>query len=133
MQNMRTAKTHLELGPLQRQVMDFVWAHPGCTVRECRDELAQGGKDHAYTTIQTVFDALHRKRLLSRRRIKNAFHYTPLRTRQNLLNVMFRELLARLGMSQQPVASSLVDALEGGDGDELRALIDELKARGHIN
>jgi len=127
------ANTKMDLGPLQRQVMDYVWTHPGCTVRDCRDELAQSGKDHAYTTIQTVFDALHRKRLLSRRRVKNAFHYTPLKTREGLLSVMLRELLARLGMTQQPVASSLVDALEGGDGEELRALIDELKARGHIS
>lgn len=125
--------TKMELGPLQQTVMDYVWAHPRCSVRECRDALAeQLGRDHAYTTIQTVFDALHRKRLLSRRRTKNAFHYTPLKSRTGLLSVMFRDIMARLGMSQQPVASSLVDALEDGDGAELRALIDELKARGHI-
>jgi hypothetical protein len=35
-------------------------------------------------------------------------------------------------MAPQPVASSLVDALETGGGEELRALVEELKARGYV-
>ena len=54
------SKTATELGPLQQAVMEYAWEHPGCSVRDCRDALAQAqGKEHAYTTIQTVFDALH--------------------------------------------------------------------------
>jgi predicted transcriptional regulator len=127
------SKTMQELGPLQQAVMDFVWEHPGCNVRDCRDALAQAqGKDHAYTTIQTVFDALHRKRLLSRRRNKNAYHYTARQSRADWLATRLHAMLARFGLSPQPVASSLVDALEVGDGEELQALVAELKARGYV-
>jgi predicted transcriptional regulator len=126
-------KTLIELGPLQQAVMDYAWEHPGCTVRDCRDALAQTqDKEHAYTTIQTVFDALHAKRLLSRRRIKNAFHYTARESRGAFVADRLHALLARLGMAPQPVASSLVDALETGGGEELRALVAELKARGYV-
>lgn len=122
-----------ELGPLQQAVMDYVWEHPGCTVRDCRDALSQlHEKEHAYTTIQTVFDALHRKRMLARRRNKNAFHYTAKQTRGDLLSARLRNMLERLGLTPQPVASSLVDALEGGDREELQALVAELKARGYV-
>jgi predicted transcriptional regulator len=127
------SKSQSELGPLQQAVMEYAWEHPGCSVRDCRDALALvQGKEHAYTTIQTVFDALHAKRLLTRRRAKNAFHYTARKSRGDFLLSRFQELLARLGMAPQPVASSLIDALETGDGEELRALVAELKARGYV-
>jgi predicted transcriptional regulator len=119
-----------ELGPLQRDVLAFIWEHSSCTVRDCRDSLAAGGREYAYTTIQTVFDALHRKRLVHRRRAKNAYRYEAAKSREGLLAQGMRELLARFS-SPEPVASSLVDALEG-DPDEIQALIKELKERGHI-
>ena len=122
----------VELGPLQREVLGYVWEHARCTVRECREALAAGGRDLAYTTVQTVFDVLHRKRLVSRRRAGNAYHYLARETREGLLARLVRDLLARFGGEPQPVASSLVDALEDGDGARLQALIEELKQRGHL-
>lgn len=128
------SKTTIELGPLQQAVMEYVWEHSGCSVRDCRDALAQAqGREHAYTTIQTVFDALHAKRLLARRRNKNAFHYTARKSRGDFFLSRLQELLLRLGMAPQPVASSLVDALETSGGEELRALVAELKARGYVD
>jgi predicted transcriptional regulator len=122
-----------QLGPLQREVLAHVWQHPQCTVRECLDALnARGGKQYAYTTIQTVFDALHRKRMLSRRRTKVAYHYTARQTRSALLVERLRELFSRFVGEPQPVASSLVEALEESAPEQLKELIDELKERGHI-
>lgn len=126
-------KTVNDLGPLQQAVMEYAWEHPGCSVRDCRDALALAqGKEHAYTTIQTVFDALYAKRLLSRRRAKNAYHYTARKSRGDLFMAKLQDLLARLRMAPQPVASSLVDALKDSGGEELQALIAELKARGYV-
>jgi predicted transcriptional regulator len=121
------------LGPLQREVLDYVWEHSGCTVRACRDHIEAGtGKAYAYTTIQTVFDTLHRKRLLSRRRTKNAFHYTAVRSRESLFSQALKDLLTRFGTSIEPVASCLVEALEEAEPGELEALIAELKSRGLV-
>lgn len=121
-----------DLGPLQREVLSFIWEHPNCCVRDCRDHFfCAANREYAYTTIQTVFDALHRKRLVARKRAKNAYRYTAAKTRSGLLSQGFQELLARFG-GATPVASSLVDALEDGDHGDLQALIEELRERGHI-
>ena len=51
----------LQLGPLQRRVLEYVWDHPGCTARDCVDAInGLDGKQYAYTTIKTVFDVLHK-------------------------------------------------------------------------
>lgn len=120
------------LGPLQQQVLDFVWDSPNCSVRDCLDQLNQSGHTYAYTTIQTVFDVLHRKQLVSRRRRKNAYIYQARQSRTGMLAKRLKDLLARFHGSPAPVASSLVDALEAGDEDELAAVVAELKARGHL-
>ena len=121
------------LGPLQRQVIEFVWGHPNCTVRECVDWLnASSEKQHAYTTIQTVFDALHRKKLVARRRKKNAYYYAARKSKTGLLGELLQELFSKFGGEPGPVASSLVDSLQDSDPAQLAALIDELKKRGHI-
>ena len=121
-----------ELGPLQQQVLDYAWEHEGCTVRQCLDEMVPiGNKKYAYTTIQTVFDMLHKKGMVTRRRRKNAFCYTAKKTRTVILAERVKELIGRFGKAPEPIASSLVDALEG-DAEEIHALVKELKSRGHI-
>jgi predicted transcriptional regulator len=128
----RKAVDSANLGPLQQQVLDHVWEYPACSVRQCRDALAVAGHELAYTTVQTVFDTLHRKRLVSRRRNGNAFLYTARESRGGLLRRMLDDLLRRFGEGPAPVASCLVDALEEGRGEQLEALIAELKQRGHV-
>jgi len=128
-----TMEENAQLGPLQRRVLDYVWQHPGCTARECVDAFnAEGDRQYAYTTIKTVFDVLHRKKLVARRRTKTAYHFKARRTPGELLGQRLRELFARFSAAPQPVASSLVDALAGDDPAQLEALIRELKDRGHI-
>jgi len=120
------------LGPLQREVLGYVWEHPGCTVRDCLDSLAGGGRDYAYTTIQTVMDALHKKKLIARRRTKTAYHYTARESRLGLLARALRELILRFTGPAEPVASCLVDALEESGPGEIEALVQELRQRGHV-
>jgi predicted transcriptional regulator len=101
-------------------------------VRDCRDQPEASGRSYAYTTIQTVFDALHKKRMVSRRRTKTAYRYTAASSRASLFADGLRELVSRLKMAPEPVASCLVEALEEGEGERLRALISELRSRGHL-
>jgi predicted transcriptional regulator len=118
------------LGPLQRRVLEHVWDNPGCTARDVLEALnASGGKEYAYTTIKTVLDALHAKKLVARRRVKTAYHFTARTSKLALLRQRLGELFGRLGGEPAPVASSLVDYFED-DPEQLSALIDELKKRG---
>lgn len=121
------------LGPLQQDVLDYVWDSGTCTVRQCLEQLNDSGtKQYAYTTIQTVFDILHKKGLVSRRRYKNAYQYTARQTKSSYLSNKLAELISLFGKAASPVASSLVDALEDTDAAEIESLIKELKNRGHI-
>lgn len=118
------------LGPLQRRVLEHVWASPGCTARDVLEAFnTSGGKEYAYTTIKTVLDALHAKKLVSRRRVKTAYHFTARTSKLALLKQRLSELFGRLGGEPAPVASSLVDYFED-DPEQLSALVDELKRRG---
>jgi predicted transcriptional regulator len=132
MKQVKQAEPGPTLGPLQQEVLDFVWQHPGCSVREIVEALNAQGRDYAYTTIQTVCDALHRKQLVARQRTGAAYLYTASATRAGLFTARLRELLGRLGGEPQPVASSLVDALEAEAPEQLAALIAELKQRGRL-
>lgn len=128
----RQSGEQASLGPLQREVLNYVWANPGCTVRGCRESLAGAGREYAYTTVQTVMDALHRKKLIARRRTKTAYHYTARESRPGLLARALRELLARFRAPAEPVMSGLVDALEQSGPGEIEALVMELRQRGHV-
>lgn len=131
--NEKSEHRELHLGPLQREVLEYVWDHPGCTARDCVDAFnTRDGKQYAYTTIKTVFDVLHKKKLVTRRRTKTAYHFTPRQSRVGLFQQRLNELLGRFHCEPQPVASSLVDALQDDDPEQLQALIDELRKRGHI-
>lgn len=122
------------LGPLQRQVLNFIWDNEGCTVRQCLEGIsAENRKEYAYTTIQTIFDVLYRKKLVARRRRKNAYHYSAKQSRAGMMAERLKDLFKRFTSSPQPVASSLVDALEHSDPSELDSLVEELKSRGYID
>ncbi|MBN2080626.1 BlaI/MecI/CopY family transcriptional regulator [bacterium] len=133
MADKKASHAETQLGPLQRQVLEYVWDNPGCTARDCVDAFnSQSEKQYAYTTIKTVFDVLHKKKLVSRRRTKTAYHYLPRQSRAGLLKERLSDLFSRFRGDAAPVASSLVDALQEDDPEQLKALIAELKERGHI-
>jgi len=62
------------LGELETRVMELLWNEHPISVRTACDRL--GGR-HAYTTIMTTLDRLHKKHLLRRRKDGNAFLYEP--------------------------------------------------------
>lgn len=121
------------LGPLQREVLEFVWDNRNCTTRDVLAALnAERAQPYAYTTVSTVLDALHKKKLVKRRRRKNTYHYTARESRSGLFGEHLKALFSRLRLEPEPVASSLVDYLEDDDPEQLAALVAELKRRGKI-
>ena len=72
---MRTFSTAARvLGELETRVMELLWKEHPISVRTACERL---GGTHAYTTIMTTLDRLHKKRLLRRRKDGNAFLYEP--------------------------------------------------------
>ncbi|MGH3479948.1 MAG: BlaI/MecI/CopY family transcriptional regulator [Pseudonocardiaceae bacterium] len=61
-------------GELERAVMNVLWAQPEpLTARSVLREL--GDAELAYTTVKTVLDRLHRKRLVHREPAQRAWRY----------------------------------------------------------
>jgi len=71
--------TLAQLGSLETEVMERIWARGEISVRDLHDELA--GR-LAYTTLMTTLDRLYKKSLLLRRKQGKAFFYVPACTEQ---------------------------------------------------
>lgn len=62
------------LGPLERRLLQALWARNSATVREL---MEHGHGDLAYTTLMTTLDRLFKKGLLTRTEEGRAFRYAP--------------------------------------------------------
>lgn len=143
LRRLRQAADPTGLGPLERQVMEILWApaadgtvgaageSAAASVREVRARL---GGTIAYTTVMTTLDRLHRKGLLERTRAGRAFLYRAALSRAELERGLAVSLLqALLGIggaaagarapAPEPILSSIVEAV----GDRDKALLDELE------
>ena len=112
-----------QLGPLETQIMRFLWERRSATVRELLDS---GEITGAYTTLMTTLDRLYKKRLLNRAPEGRAFRYSPRQTREEFKGAMMRRVVndILLGSSQSgDPMSYLVDAVTESD----RSLLDDLE------
>jgi len=125
--------SRLGLGPLEAQVIEFVWAHGEVTIRDVYDALRQE-HDLAYTTVMTVVHNLHRKGLLHQRIEGNTHFYTATQTKTEFIKSKVGDLLdALLDDFSEPTMSHLVERIQQADEHrlaELERLIAERRARG---
>jgi len=123
----RTGEVVSELGPLERQVMEFIWRRPKGATEVCvRDvHLAFEGR-LAYTTLMTTLDRLHKKGLLDRHKEGRAFFYSPrfspAEFERGAVRKLINALLGRGSNGVEPILACIIDAVSERD----RALLDEL-------
>ena len=118
----------LQLGELEKAVMELMWTRGECTVRDLYAGFAQS---HAYTTIMTTLDRLHKKGLLDRHKQGKAFCYSARLTKPELEEAMARDLVNMLLTegSAQSLLSCFVDAIGEHDAELLRELEEEVRRR----
>ena len=123
-----------QLGPLERRVLEALWARGAATT--VRD-LVAAVQGVAYTTLMTTADRLFRKGLLVREREGRAFLYRARWTREELdlrlTSSAVAALLAEERGTMKPLISLFVDEVSRRDLamlDELERLIQRKKA-GH--
>ncbi|HET9742955.1 MAG TPA: BlaI/MecI/CopY family transcriptional regulator [Terriglobales bacterium] len=111
-----------QLGRLESELMERLWARGELSVRDLYTELAPR---LAYTTVMTTLDRLFKKGLLERRAVGRAFFYSPKMDQQQYKQQLARHLLGiAFAEKGDPgiVLSSLVDYVSDSD----RKLLDEL-------
>jgi predicted transcriptional regulator len=122
----KTADLHhrFDLGPLEIEVMDVLWARGRSNVHDVVEALR---RPLAYTTVMTTLDRLYKKGLLDRQKSDRAFIYFAGFSReeweQRRAGQWVSGFLAGPTSSGELLISCLVDAV--GKHDE--ALLDELE------
>jgi predicted transcriptional regulator len=111
------------LGPLEVQLLRWLWQQGNGTVREVLDA---GDVDGAYTTLMTTLDRLHKKGLLTREPEGRAFRYYPAQTEDEfngeIVRNAIRNMLGAAENGSVPL-SFLVEAISEHD----RGLLDDLE------
>jgi len=116
-----------QLGPLERQLLETLWARGSATVRELIEDQKV---TQAYTTVMTTLDRLYKKKFLDRVSEGRAFRYSPRQSADELRRVAamegIRQLLGSGDTASLPL-SYLVEALTEHDEqllDELQLLVE---------
>jgi predicted transcriptional regulator len=113
---------HLPGGELEYTVLRVLFELRTATAREVHQRVG-APEGLAYTTIATVLDRLHDKRLVRRRLDRRAFVYRPCGQQRAVDRARARQAVERLlGPAPRPAMAALVDAVESTDSD----LLDEL-------
>lgn len=109
----------ISLGPLEQQVMKYIWDSQNCTAR---DVLSSLSINHAvaYTTVQTIMTRLVKKGLIKRVLVGKTHLYKPLLKKQGILKSAIGQAMG--GFIAQFDEDALVAFVEGLDdiSDETR-------------
>lgn len=127
-----TPPARVHLGPLERELLEWLWTRgDAATVRDACAAFAP----HAYTTLMTTLDRLHRKEVLERHRRGRAFAYRPRWSRTQWISERasreFGDLLAS-GAGREAILSHFVNAVGRQDArmlDELDSLVQAERQR----
>ena len=118
-------------GALELRVLEAMWeGHAEVSVRDLQAQFPAA----AYTTLMTTMDRLHRKGVLSRRKVGRAFVYRPSSSRQDLESGLVTRALQPLlrGDGAQPILSFFVEEVSRQDDglfDELERLVREKRRK----
>src|ERR1035441_6712396 len=99
-----------KLTKLELQIMDALWSHGACSIREIQQAFPERGRP-AYTTIQTTVYRLEDKKALRRsKKISNAHIFEAVISRSAAQKRLIDELLGLFGGRIQPVMSHLIES-----------------------
>lgn len=106
----------LMLGPLEQEVMEYVWVRKAVSCREVYEHINEAEeKDVAYTTIMTIMDRLYNKGLLSRKKEGKSYIYNYKISKQQTLKVfaenMINSLVNRFGEEAIAAFAEEIDEL----------------------
>ena len=99
-----------KLGRLELQVMDALWTHGPCTVRDVQESLPEDGRP-AYTTVLTVVSRLEAKKAVRKSgKAAAAFIFEAAIPRDAARRRLIDDFLAVFGGESQPVMTHLIES-----------------------
>ena len=105
---------------LELQLLKILWDEAPLPVREIRQRLAERDRDVAHTTVITVLNVMVEKKFLKRKKLKNAFLFSPRVKRSSVCGSMVSDIVSRVfDGSASELMLSLLETSDV-DADELR-------------
>lgn len=99
-----------KLTKLELQIMEALWSHGPCSVREIQESFP-AKKRPAYTTVQTMVYRLEVKKALRRvKKIATANIFEAALSRQAAERRLIDDLLGLFGGRSRPIMAHLIDA-----------------------
>ena len=99
-----------KLTRLELQIMEALWIHGPCSVREIQESFP-AKKRPAYTTVQTTVYRLEVKKALRRvKKIATALIFEAAMSREAAEGRLIDELLSLFGGRSRPIMAHLVDS-----------------------
>ena len=97
------------LPPLELEVMKVLWTAGESSVAEVQAAL-NGFKPLAYTTVMTLLDRLARKGAVSRRKQGRGFRYTPVFSREAVVELAVERLVEDFFASSREELAAYLEA-----------------------
>jgi BlaI family penicillinase repressor len=122
-----------KLTKLELQIMEALWAHGACSVREIQETFPERSRP-AYTTVQTTVYRLERKKAVRiSKRISNANIFEAVISRGQAQGRLVDELLSLFGGGAKPVMAHLIETgrLTLEDVQEAEQTLRNFAAQGH--
>jgi predicted transcriptional regulator len=123
---------HPKLTKLELQIMEPLWIHGACSIREIQQAFPEE-KRPAYTTVQNTVYRMEGKKALRRfKKISNAHIFEAMISRDDAQRKLIDDLLGLFGGRTQPVMAHLIDSgkLTLEDVEEARKALRKLAKKG---
>jgi len=99
-----------KLTKLELQIMEALWSHGACSIREIQEAFPERGRP-AYTTVQTTVYRLEGKKAVRRvKKISNAHIFAAAVSRGAAERRLTDDLLGLFGGRTQPVMAHLIES-----------------------
>ena len=85
-----------ELTQRELEIMHVFWSRPQATAAEIRDQLADAGRELAYTTVATLVRILTEKGFLEQTNAERPFQYHAVRTFEEVSRSILGDLVERV-------------------------------------
>jgi predicted transcriptional regulator len=117
------------LGRAEAEVLRYVADHPGCTVSEVGEFLAETKGQTRNTALNTM-ERLRAKGFLERQKDGGSFRYSPVTARGSMLESLVDDFVqTMLGGSVSPLVAYLTrkGTVDAKRAEELRKLVEDLE------
>jgi predicted transcriptional regulator len=127
----------LSLGPLEREILEIIWAQGGATVKEVHDHiLADPDRDLSQASVTTVLQRLVKKGWLQRQpkvrleegKVRSVYRWQPTVSEGEAKVLAAHDQLKQfLAVGQPDLVASFADTLDRADLDQLEEIAARLR------